>query len=217
MVEIVYIGHSSFRIKGKSLTLVIDPYDPKIGYKYPKQKCDLLLTTHDHFDHHYIEGVSDYRLHISGPGEYELQGVFVQGIPTFHDKSSGGDRGVNTIYLIEIDGFYILHLGDLGHELTTESLSSIPNVDVLLIPVGGTYTINAEVAAKVVSSIEPGIVVPMHYGSKDIEGVKDLDGIDKFLDEMGIDNGGTKMPTLKLSSRADIPEETEVIQLEPRH
>ncbi|MBN1162719.1 MBL fold metallo-hydrolase [Patescibacteria group bacterium] len=217
MVEIVYIGHASFKIRGKDLTLIIDPYDPKIGYNFPKQKCDLLLTTHDHFDHHYIEGVSDYKLHINGPGEYEMKGVFVYGIPTYHDSEEGAERGENTIYLVEIDGFNILHLGDLGHELSKESLSRIPLVDVLLIPVGGKYTIDAEVAAKVVSSVEPGFVVPMHYATKDLSGVEGLDGVEKFLDEMGIETGAKKLPSLKLSSKSDIPEETEVVELLPQH
>src|SRR4030042_1817544 len=111
MVEIVFIGHSSFKIKGKTLTLIIDPYDPKIGYKYPKQSCEVLLTTHDHFDHNYKEGVTGYRLCIDGPGEYEVNGVFITGISVFHDQEDGKKRGGNTIYLIEIDDLAILHLG----------------------------------------------------------------------------------------------------------
>lgn len=217
MVEITYIGHSSFKIKSKDLSIVIDPYDPKIGYSYPKQTCNVLLTTHDHYDHHYLEGVSGYKLHIDGPGEYEINEVFIFGIPVFHDAKDGSERGRNTIYLIEIEDFSILHLGDIGHELDQDSLSRIPGVDILMIPVGGKYTIDAEVAAKVVSSLEPGMVIPMHYKTKDLSGIEGLDGVDKFLDEMGIESGARKLPCIKISQKRDIPEEPEVVQLEPQH
>jgi L-ascorbate metabolism protein UlaG (beta-lactamase superfamily) len=217
MVEITYIGHSAFKIKGKNLSLVVDPYGPKIGYKFPKQTCEVVLTTHDHFDHANLAGVSGQRLHIDGPGEYEVGGVFITGIPTFHDKKNGEDRGINTIYLIDIDGFSILHLGDLGHALSQEAISKLTDIDILLIPVGGKYTLDAEAAAKVVSSVEPGIVVPMHYNTKDLTGVTELEGVEKFLDEMGTDDNVRKLTGLKLSSSSDVPEETEVIQLLPQH
>jgi L-ascorbate metabolism protein UlaG (beta-lactamase superfamily) len=216
-MEITYIGHASFKIKGKDLTIVIDPYDPKIGYKFPKQKADLLLTSHQHYDHYNLDGVSDYKLHIDGPGEYEIQGVFVTGLATFHDDHDGGERGKNTIYVIDIDGFTLLHLGDLGHELPKETLQKIPSVDVLMIPVGGFYTIDPEVAAKVISSIEPSIVIPMHYQTADLTGIKDLAPIDKFMDEMGVDNGIKKTDRLKINAKSDIPEETTVYILNQDH
>lgn len=217
-MEITYIGHSSFKIKGKELSLVIDPYDPKIGYKYPKQECDVLLTTHEHFDHNYIEGVSGYKLFINVPGEYELSDVFINGIQTFHDNKDGAERGIDTMYLIDIDGFSILHLGDLGCEINKEQMERIHNVDVLLIPVGGKYTIDAEVASKVISSLEPGIVIPMHYKTDDLTGVEGLAPLSKFLDEMGVKDGNVrKEDKLKLTNRSDIPEETTVVVLEPKH
>lgn len=216
-MEITYIGHSSFKIKGKEVTLVIDPYDPKIGYKFPKQECDVLLTTHDHFDHHYLEGVSGYKLRIQGPGEYEISDVFINGIQAFHDEKEGVERGIDTMYLIDIDGFSILHLGDLGTELTKEQMERITNVDVLLIPVGGKYTIDSEKASKVISSIEPGYVIPMHYKTDDLTGVEGLDPLSKFLDEMGVEGNVRKEDKLKLTSRVDIPEETTVVVLEPKH
>jgi L-ascorbate metabolism protein UlaG (beta-lactamase superfamily) len=216
-MEIIHIGHSSFKIKGKDLTIVVDPYDSKIGYKYPKQRADLLLTTHEHFDHYYLDGVSDYKLHVDGPGEYEMRSTFVYGLPTFHDDQKGALRGKNTIYLIDIDGITLLHLGDLGHELEKETLQNIAGVDILMIPVGGHYTIDAEVAAKVISSLEPGIVVPMHYKTDDLTGIPELASIDKFLDEMGVDNGIKKTDKLKINSKHDIPEETTVYILNQDH
>ncbi len=219
-MEITYIGHSCFKIKGKELTLVIDPYDPaQLGIKLPKLEADVVLVSHDHFDHNYVKGVNGYSLLISGQGEYEKQGMFVYGIETFHDDKEGKERGGNVMYAIELDGFTILHTGDLGHELSTETLEKIPNIDVLMVPVGGVYTIDAEKAVKVISDTEPGIVIPMHYSEKGSKNADLLAPLDKFLDEMGVEgNGKTKtMEKLKISSRNDIPSETEVIVLEPQH
>jgi len=215
-MEITFIGHSCFKIKDKDVTLVIDPYDPKIGYKLPKLECDILLSTHNHPDHHNIAGVSGYRLLIEGPGEYEANGVFVYGIQVYHDNKDGKERGTNTIYQIDIDGMSLLHLGDLGHELSKETLEKIGDIDVLMIPVGGTYTIDAETASEVISEIEPGIVIPMHYQTDDAQ-IEKLAGVDKFLDEMGVEDSAKKEDKLKISSKSDIPEETEVVVLNPAH
>lgn len=217
-MEITYIGHSSFKIKGKTLSLVIDPYNPKIGYKFPKQDADAVLVTHDHYDHNYIEGVSNYRLLIDGPGEYEASDVFVTGIQVFHDDKNGAERGADTIYMIEIDGFTILHLGDLGHELSTETLEKLLDIDVLMIPVGGKYTIDAEAAAKVISSIEPSYVIPMHYKTATMLEMQDIDGVDKFLEEMGVEDSHVKKEDkLKLTTRNDVSEDTQIVILKPAH
>lgn len=217
-MEITHIGHSCFKLKGKDLTLVIDPYDPKIGYKLPKLEADVLLTTHFHYDHHNVGGVIGYKLLIEYPGEYETKEVFIYGLPTFHDNKKGAERGKNTIYLIEVNGFSILHLGDLGHELEQTTLEKIGDVDVLMIPVGGVYTIDAEIAAKVISSIEPGIVIPMHYQTADLTGLSQkIDGLDKFMDEMGVENNIKKMDKLKINSKSDIPQETEIVILNQEH
>ncbi|MBW6441868.1 MBL fold metallo-hydrolase [Patescibacteria group bacterium] len=217
-MEITYIGHSCFKIKDKTITMVIDPYDPKIGYKLPKLSCDVLLTTHDHFDHNYIEGVSDYRLLIDGPGEYEIGGCFIYGRAVGHDEKGGAERGKVTMYLITIDGFNILHVGDLGCELSQEDMEKIPSVDVLMIPVGGKYTIDAEKATKVISSLEPSYVIPMHYKTKDLTGVEGLSGVEEFLDEMGVENGVKKdVDKLVINSKSDLDGETQVIVLKPAH
>jgi len=216
-MEITYIGHSCFKIKGKNLTLVIDPYDPKIGYKLPKLSCDVLLVTHDHFDHNNIAGVSDYRLLIDGPGEYEVGGVFIYGRSVYHDEKQGAERGRTTFYLLTVDGVDILHLGDLGHELSQEDLEKIPNVDVLMIPVGGKYTIDAEKASKVISALEPSYVIPMHYKTAD-SSMQDIEGVEEFLDVMGVENGIKKdLDKLTVSAKKDESEETEVVVLKPTH
>ena len=110
-----------------------------------------------------------------------------------------------------------MHLGDLGHELPQETLSKIQDVDVLLIPVGGHFTIDGETAAKVISSLEPGIVVPMHYATDDLSFGDKLEPLKEFLDEMGTENGIRKSDKLKLGKRSDVPTETEVVVLQPQH
>ncbi len=214
-MEITYFGHSCFKLKTKDLTVIIDPFDPeKLGIKLPKLECDAVLLTHAHFDHNYKEGVSGYRLLVDGPGEYELTGVKIMGIPTKHggDEVEGGMQ--NTMYYIEAeDGVAVLHCGDLGHTLDDATLEKFGEVTALLIPVGGIYTIDAEKASKVISSIEPAFVVPMHFrteGSK----INNIDTLEKFLDEMGLENGAVKrLTSLKISS-ADNEVETQVIVLE---
>lgn len=215
-MEITFIGHSCFRIKGKTATVVIDPYEPEeTGYKLPKLEADVVLSSHDHFDHGYLDGVSETVLQVTTAGEYETKGVYIEGIPTFHDEASGEERGKNIMYQIHMDGLVILHMGDLGHELAKETLEKLTQVDVLLIPVGGEYTINAKTATKVISSVEPGIVVPMHYSTKATgKNLEKLDPVDKFLDEMGVEKV-TEVGKLKISGKSDIPEETQVIVIKP--
>ena len=232
-MELTFIGHSCFKIKGKDTTIVIDPYNAQIGYKLPKLECDVLCVTHDHPDHNNVAGVTGYesvtdmksvpasfvgqnKHLINGPGEYEINGAFINGISTYHDDKKGAERGEQTIYLIDIDGVSILHLGDLGHTLSQEVLEKLSRVDVLLIPVGGVTTIDAEKAAEVISSIEPGIVIPMHYATPDFTGGLTLGSLEKFLDEMGV-KAPRHEDKLKMSSRNEAPEETEVVVLNPAH
>jgi len=217
-MEITYIGHSCFKIKDKTISLVIDPYNPKIGYKLPKLSSDVVLVTHDHFDHNYIEGVSDYRLLVDGPGEYEVGGCFIYGKSVDHDEKNGEERGKVTMYLITLDDFNILHLGDLGRELTQEEMQKIPNVDVLMIPVGNKYTIDEKAAVKVISSLEPSFVIPMHYKTSDLTGIEGLSGVDEFLDEMGVEEDVKKdLDKLVLNSKIDLDGETKVVVLKPAH
>jgi len=217
-MEITYIGHSCFKIKGKTISLVIDPYNPKIGYKLPKLSCDVLLVTHNHFDHSYIEGVSDYRLLVDGPGEYEVGGCFIYGKSVDHDEKNGEERGKVTMYLITIDGLNILHLGDLGRELTQEDMEKIPSVDVLMIPVGNKYTIDEKTAVKVISALEPSYVIPMHYNTPDLTGIDGLSGVEEFLEEMGVGDDVKKdLDKLVLNSQTDLDGETQVVVLKPAH
>ncbi|TSC94671.1 MAG: hypothetical protein CEN87_392 [Parcubacteria group bacterium Licking1014_1] len=170
MAKISWAGQSCFQIsvsnsKEHSADIVIDPFDESIGLKLPNFSADILLVTHQHHDHNNIKGIKGAPFLVSGPGEYEVKGVFIQGIPSFHDDKEGKEKGQNTIYTIETEEMKFCHLGDLGQkQLTDEQLEKIGAVDVLMIPVGGEFTISSQEAQKIVSQIEPKIVIPMHYG-----------------------------------------------------
>lgn len=217
-MEITYIGHSCFKIKGKNATLVVDPYDSNsTGYKLPKMDAEIVLTSHEHPDHNFISGIANTKLVVDGPGEYEANDIYIFGFPTYHDDSKGEERGKNTIYLIEIDGFNILHLGDLGHTLSTETLEKVGSVDVLMIPVGGIYTIDAKKAVKVINDIQPNYVVPMHYQTEDLKLPEKLASLSEFLEEFGSKSGSTSIESLKLTTKLEDPEETQLVILNPTH
>jgi len=209
-MQIIWYGHSFFQIltqksKKKTIKIAIDPFDEKIGLKPPLVEADILLITHSHPDHNNAQTVKDSPFLISGPGEYEIGGVFIKGVPAFHDDEGGKERGEVTIYTIESEDLKICHLSDFGQkELTEEQLESIGDIDILMIPIGGVYTISAKEAAKIVSQIEPKIVIPMHYQipklkihpvksretgisskMKSFNGVK-LEGVEGFLRAMGV-------------------------------
>lgn len=186
-MKINYLGHSCFKVKCKDLTILIDPYDESIGLKVPKIKADIVLTTHNHRDHNNCKIAGKDALIIDGPGEYESKGVFIYGKEAFHDNQEGVERGVITMYLIEEEKIRIAHLGDLGQKkLTKEQLEFLDNVDVLLIPVGGQYTINAGEASDIINEIEPRIVIPMHYNLPGLKLGKKLDDVDIFVKEIGL-------------------------------
>ena len=214
MAKIYWAGQSCFEIsvsnaKDSQATIVIDPFDEKIGLKLPNLSADVLLVTHNHADHNNVKGVKGEPFVIDSPGEYEVKGVFVQGIPSFHDEAEGKERGQNTIYIIESEGMRFCHLGDFGQkELTDEQLDKIGHVDILMIPVGGTYTISSAEAPKVIGQIEPKIVIPMHYALPKL--TVDVDGVEKFLKAMGktaaesVDKLTVKVSTLPKDSDMEI-------------
>lgn len=190
MAKIYWAGQSCFEIsvsnsKDHEANIVIDPFDDETGLKLPNMTADILLVTHDHHDHNNVKGVKGEPFIIDGPGEYEVKGVFVQGIPSFHDDVEGKEKGLNTIYTIEAEDIRFCHLGDLGQkQLTDEQVDKIGAVDVLMIPVGGEgYTIDSSSAQKIISQIEPRMVIPMHYALP--KSSDKLDDVAKFLKTMG--------------------------------
>jgi L-ascorbate metabolism protein UlaG (beta-lactamase superfamily) len=182
-VDITWLGHSCFRIRGSQAVIITDPFPPDTGYTLGKQTADIVTVSHPHPSHAYNTGVSGEHRLVRGPGEYEISGVLILGIGTFHDSVKGQSRGKNTVYLMEIDGVAICHLGDIGHVLGDAPVEEMGNVDVLLVPVGGVSTINAAMAAEIVRKLEPKIVIPMH--NKTPRTSRDLEPVDNFLKEMG--------------------------------
>jgi len=209
-VEIAWLGHSCFRIKGSQVTIITDPYSPDIGYSLGKLTAGIVTVSHQHPSHNYVQAVSGEPKTVTGPGEYEIGGVLIIGVTTFHDDEKGSIRGKNTAYLMEIDGVSVCHLGDLGHVLTTEQAEEIGHVDVLLLPVGGVSTIDAAEAAEVIRQLEPQVVIPMHYKTPAI--TRQLDPVESFFKEMGIEKMEARA---RLSvSRSSLPVGTQVFLLE---
>lgn len=226
-MDIYPLGHSSFKIKGKAATIVTDPFDSKmVGLKFSKvDQVDIVTLSHGHSDHNFLEALGlkmpenetgrvGETFVAAGPGEFDVKGVTIMGIPTFHDAKQGEERGKNVVYKFSVDEVNICHLGDLGHKLTDTQLNQIGGVDILLIPVGGFYTIDAKIAAEVVAQIEPCVVIPMHYGRTGLNAQfsEKLEGADKFLKEMGSEETA---PVPKYSTSKDkLPENTTIIVLE---
>lgn len=217
MIDIWWLGQACFKVKGKSASIVFDPYDGNfVGLSPLKLSADIVCVTHDHKDHNNAtvvsaaqEGKSPFV--ISGPGEYEISGVNVVGVSSFHDDKEGAERGKNTIYLATVDDVNFVHLGDLGQKkLTREQVEIISACDVLFIPVGSVFTISGGDAPDIISEIEPKIIIPMHYK---IPGLKaELEDVSVFLTAMGKDK---VEPVSKLSvSKEKLPEEPEIVVLE---
>lgn len=215
-MDIYWGGQSLFRLKGKQATVIIDPFDPDFtGLKLPKElTADVCLQSHDHKDHNNTKVVTSpagkHPMIFDVLGEYEVGGVVITAINSFHDNSEGAQRGRNIIFHLLFDGLNIVHLGDFGQsQLTEEQIAQISETDILLIPVGGVYTIDAKAAASIVSQLEPKIIIPMHYK---LEGLKaELDPVEKFLKEMGVENI-TPQPKLSIS-KDRLPEEPQIVVL----
>lgn len=215
-MDITSLGHSSFKLRGKSASLVTDPFETnKVGLPFPKHTvADIVTISHEHEDHNAKRAVEGNPFIISGPGEYEIKGVGIVGIGVYHDDVKGAKRGKNTMYRIEIDGISLVHLGDLGHEFSASEVDSLDGVDVLFVPVGGVYTIDPAQASKVVHEIEPTFVIPMHYNrpGMDQKIFGDMTGVEAFLKEMG--KAGVPPVTKLTISKDKLPEEMQVVVLQ---
>ncbi len=210
-MEISWLGHSCFQLRGKNVTLITDPFSPQLGHSLGKISAPIVTISHNHPGHNFAGGVDGDPRIVRGPGEYEISDVLITGVASYHDNKHGQELGRNTIYIIHIDDLIICHLGDLGHILQEEQLEEVADADMLLVPIGGQHTINAAQAAEVISQVEPHIVIPMHY-SPPIGDVPNP--LDKFCREMGIE---AINPQPKLSiTRSALPAETQVVILSIR-
>ncbi len=215
---LTYHGHSMFKIKSARGTVVTDPFEDYVGFAPPRLSADIVTISHAHPDHNAIDKISGTARRsnpfiITEPGEYEVGRISVFGTKTYHDTSEGSERGENIVYTVLADNIRVCHLGDLGHELNSDQLDAIGHVDILLVPVGGTFTIDPEAAVKTIRALEPGIAIPMHFKTdrhnQDV--FADLKPLETFLKEYGVE----PVPQPKLDiSRSQISGETELIILQ---
>ena len=206
-------GHSCFELQGKNVTIVIDPFKG-IGIIEPKATADLVLCTHSHQDHNNIKPVlAKQGETLEGfVGSKEVKDVSVKGIAVFHDDAKGSKRGKNSIYTFNLDGVQFCHLGDLGHEMSPQTVEEIGKVDALFVPVGGYFTIGPETATKVCEQLKPKLILPMHYRMPGLSSMFDqLKTVDDFLKgKSNIDR--TKGP-LATIEEAKLPKETKILVL----
>ncbi|HUL61688.1 MAG TPA: MBL fold metallo-hydrolase [Methanocella sp.] len=210
-MKIKWLGHSCFLLKSDEGTRVVtDPFNAMVGYRLPDVEADVVTTSHDHGDHNNVKAVKGPYTHLSAPGHYSVGDIDIRGIPSYHDDSGGSKRGKNVIFCFEIDGISVCHLGDLGHPLTPQQVAAIGPVDVLLVPVGGRFTIDGRGAAAVAGQLKPRISVPMHYRTRLLQFY--LDGPEKFLEAVG---GGRKAGRQEIEvRRGDIDKMAGAILLE---
>jgi len=209
-MEITWLGHSCFRIRGREATVVCDPCPPASGYQIGKPTADIVTISHSHPDHSYVKAVAGNPTILINAGEYEIHGAFVTGIATYHDSARGEEQGRNVAWVIEMEEIKVVHLGDLGHTPTAEQAEDMTGADVLLIPIGGKNTIDGAKAAEIVSLLEAKLVVPMHYKTDAHDG--GLETPERFLKEMQVTS---LEPQVKLQiNKSSIPGETQVVLLD---
>ncbi len=213
-MKVKWNGHASFVITSAEGTKIItDPYEAgsfggAIGYEKIPDEADIVLVSHDHEDHNHVAGLMGSPQVLKGSGE--ARGIEFRAVEASHDESQGRERGPNTIFCFEVDGIRVCHLGDLGHHLSPQQVEGIGEVDLLLIPVGGLFTIDARAATDVTKKLNPKVVVPMHYKTEKLG--FPVDGVDEFL------NNWEKVKRLDESevelNKDSLPSETEVIVLQ---
>jgi len=208
-MEIKWFGHSCFRVKGKNTALIFDPYTPgSTGYVMGNLSADAVAISHDEPTANYDFVIEGSRKTINGPGEYEIGDAIIMGIATARDSANGATKGKNTVYCAEIDEISICHLGDLGHDFTSDQLDNVGQVDVLMLPIGGSLGVKSAVV--MVHKLQPMVVLPMHYGSSQ-NGYR-YTPVKDFLREFGAEDIPSQ-PKLNLSKNS-MPLSMQIILLE---
>lgn len=212
-MEITWYGHSCFRITDRGQAAVVcDPYDSEhVGYQPLKLKADIVTVSHESPSHSYLKGVKSDPYVITGPGEYEIGGVFITGVQTNGYTKQTSEEPRNTLYVFDYNGLAVAHLGDLNHVPSQTEIEALGNVHIALVPVGGGGGLSATKAIEVISMLEPGIVIPMHYSIPGINSSLKLNSVSKFLKEMGNANVDPQ-PSLRITP-GSMPQETHVVVL----
>ena len=208
-MEITWLGHSCFRLRNEELAIVTDPFPDSIGLRLGEPRALAVTVSHQHANHSYWEGVAGDPMILKGPGEYELSGIYVTGMMTLPGEGdSPGKR--NTAYLIEMDNLRLCHPGDVSNALAARQVEALTPVDILFLPVGGVCTVEVSQAIEMLRSLEPRVVIPMHYGLPGLP--VGLKGLDSFLREMGLQD---VQPQARLNiSSTSLPQELRVVILE---
>lgn len=210
-MEITWYGHSCFRLMERGVASVVtDPYDHKsVGYRTLSLRADIVTVSHDAPGHNNLAVVKNKKHVVTGPGEYEIGGVFITGVRT-NGKKRAADEAPNTLYVFDYNGITVAHLGDLRRVPSQTQIEAFGDVNIALVPVGGGDGLSAAKAVEVISLLEPGIVIPMHYGTKASK--MDLAPVSNFLKGMGVGSVQPE-PSLKIA-RTSVPTETRVVVLE---
>lgn len=207
-MKITWFGHASFQIDTDGGRIITDPFNDQLGYLMFPRRADIVTVSHQHWDHNAVESVSGSPRLITDPGLYELEGITIQGISSYHDNKSGRERGPNTIFKFLAEGMTLVHLGDLGHELNQATADAVGPVDILLLPVGGIYTIGADGAYDVTELLRPRIVIPMHFQTPHLS--FKLAPVEEFTSKF---EKVLKLPGLQITS-SDLPDHLQVIVLD---
>jgi L-ascorbate metabolism protein UlaG (beta-lactamase superfamily) len=207
-MEIYWLGHGCFRLRGRDATVLTDPCPPSTGYKIGKVNADIVTISRDRPESSYREAANGEAKVLSGPGEYEIAGVLITGLDT-----DGADRGDghsrNVAYVMDIDDIKICHLGDIAKAPSGDEVEELAGVDILMVPVGGGRSLGAEKAAEIVSLLEPKIVIPMLYKTDAEKG--DFEPVERFVKEMGVE---AKSAESRLSiTRSGLPQDTTLVLL----
>ncbi len=213
LVRITYLGHATFLVEGQGVRVLIDPYDERVGYPVVPVEATVVLVSHEHADHNNVSMARGAPRVIRGlaDGQWRtvretVDGVTISTIPTFHDNSRGSQRGRNSAFVMEVEGLRVVHLGDLGHPLDEETAGAVGRPDVLMIPVGGHYTIDASQAYDVVARVQPPVAIPMHYKTE-VNATWPLAPVEDFLRLVRIHRRVGHTATVE---KATLPRETEV-------
>jgi L-ascorbate metabolism protein UlaG (beta-lactamase superfamily) len=215
-MDITWYGHACFRISERGMiSVVCDPYDPEaVGYGALKLKADVATISNTNAAHSNLSAVKSVAHVFDGPGEYEVGNVFITGVRTNGHMNASNDEDLrNTLYVINYNGTTVAHLGALNKVPSQTQIENLGEVDVVLVPVGGGISLNAAKASEVISLLEPSIVIPMSYGHPACK--LDLEPLEKFLKEMGTGKVET-LPTLKVASKASLPDQTTIVVLESK-
>ena len=184
-MNIKWLGHSCFLLTSENGTRILtDPFDDTVGYPLPDVEADIVTVSHDHFDHNHTAVVKNDFVLVNKAGEHLFKDIKIKGVSTFHDNANGAERGINIIFNISVDGINVCHCGDIGHTLTQQHAHEIGRVDVLLLPVGGVFTVDADGAYEIMRVLKPKVTIPMHFKTPEV--TLPIDPVDNFIEKIGM-------------------------------